>query len=158
MEDAARRALAAQLGFEIEPATFAAVREHAPSIAEVSAERIRDELLKIFAHHMPPLDWICCESGLLGEVLPELAATIGCEQLPEFHPEDVYMHIRLMLSQLPEDADTGLIWSVLMHAIAKPVTASRDDDGRIRFLAMKNQTDLARATSSGCVSMWRLMP
>ena len=49
-----------------------------------------------------------------------------------------------MLSQLPEAADTGLIWSVLMHDIAKPVTASRDDDGCIR-LAMKTGTDMARA-------------
>ncbi len=139
---------AAQLGFEIEPATFAAVREHAPSIAEVSAERIRDELLKIFRplHAAAGLD-LLRKSGLLGEVLPELAATIGCEQPPEFHPEgDVYTHIRLMLSQLPEDADTGLIWSVLMHDIAKPVTASRDDDGRIRFFGHeKTGTDLARA-------------
>ncbi|HIL73233.1 MAG TPA: CCA tRNA nucleotidyltransferase, partial [Verrucomicrobia bacterium] len=39
---------AAQLGFEIDPATFAAVQQHAAAIREVSAERIRDELLKLF--------------------------------------------------------------------------------------------------------------
>ena len=138
---------AAQLGFEIEAATFAAVCDNAAAISEVSAERIRDELLKIFRppHADAGLE-LLRKSGLLGEVLPELEATIGCEQPPEFHPEgDVYTHIRLMLNQLPEDADTALIWSVLMHDIAKPVTMSRDGDGRIRFFGHeKIGADMAR--------------
>ncbi|RTZ64911.1 MAG: CCA tRNA nucleotidyltransferase [Verrucomicrobia bacterium] len=126
---------AVQLGFEIEPATFAVVQQHAAAIREVSAERIRDELLKLFRplHAARGLD-LLHESRLLPEVLPELAATIGCEQPPEYHPEgDVFTHIRLMLSHLPADAGTTLIWSVLMHDIAKPATLSRDG-GRIRFL------------------------
>ena len=127
---------AAQLGFEIEPGTFAAVQQNAAAIGEVSAERIRDELLKLFRppHAACGLD-LLHESRLLPEVLPELAATIGCEQLPEYHPEgDVFTHIRLMLSQLPADGDTTLIWSVLMHDIAKPATFTREAEGRIRFL------------------------
>ena len=127
---------AAQLGFEIEPGTFAAVQQNAAAIREVSAERIRDELLKLFrpSHAARGLD-LLHESRLLPEVLPELAATIGCEQLPEYHPEgDVFTHIRLMLSQLPADGDTTLIWSVLMHDIAKPATFTREAEGRIRFL------------------------
>ena len=126
---------AVQLGFEIEPATFAVVQQHAAAIREVSAERIRDELLKLFRlpHAAHGLD-LLHESRLLPEVLPELAATIGCEQPPEYHPEgDVFTHIRLMLSHLPADAGTTLIWSVLMHDIAKPATLRRDG-GRIRFL------------------------
>ena len=126
---------AVQLGFEIEPATFAVVQQHAAAIREVSAERIRDELLKLFRppHAARGLD-LLPESRLLPEVLPELAATIGCEQPPEYHPEgDVFTHIRLMLSHLPADAGTTLIWSVLMHDIAKPATLRRDG-GRIRFL------------------------
>ena len=126
---------AAQLGFEIEPGTFAAVQHNAAAIREVSAERIRDELLKLFrpSHAARGLD-LLHESRLLPEVLPELAATIGCEQPPEYHPEgDVFTHIRFMLGQLPADAGTTLVWSVLMHDIAKPATQSRDE-GRIRFL------------------------
>ena len=126
---------AAQLGFEVEPETFAAVQQHAAAIREVSAERIRDELLKLFRppHAARGLD-LLHESRLLPEVLPELAATIGCEQPPEYHPEgDVFTHIRFMLGQLPADAGTTLVWSVLMHDIAKPATQSRDE-GRIRFL------------------------
>ena len=126
---------AAQLGFDIEPETFAAVREFSAAIHEVSAERIRGELIKLFRppHAARGLD-LLHESGLLSEVLPELAATFGCEQPPEYHPEgDVFTHIRLMLSQLPDAASTTLIWAVLLHDIAKPVTQTRDE-GHIRFL------------------------
>ena len=51
-----------------------------------------------------------------------------------YHPEgDVFTHIRLMLSNLPAGAGTTLIWAVLLHDIAKPVTQTHAD-GRIRFL------------------------
>ena len=126
---------AAQLDFAIEPETFAAVQQHAAAIRDVSAERIRDELLKLFRppHSARGFDLLRA-SRLLPEVLPELAATIGCEQPPGYHPEgDVFTHIRLMLDHLPADAGATLIWSVLMHDIAKPVTQTRDE-GRIRFL------------------------
>ena len=126
---------AAQLDFTIEPETFAAVQQHAAAIRDVSAERIRDELLKLFRppHSARGFDLLRA-SRLLPEVLPELAATIGCEQPPGYHPEgDVFTHIRLMLDHLPADAGATLIWSVLMHDIAKPVTQTRDE-GRIRFL------------------------
>jgi putative nucleotidyltransferase with HDIG domain len=75
------------------------------------------------------------ESGLLEHVLPELAATIHCEQSPDFHPEgSVFNHLVLMLKQMPADADPLLPWAVLMHDIAKPQTASRDaNTGRIHF-------------------------
>ena len=132
--------LAAQLGFEIEPGTFAAVQQNAVAIGEVSAERIRDELLKLFRppHAACGLD-LLNESRLLPEVLPELAAFVGCEQPMEYHPEgDVFRHIRLMLGHLPADAGTTLIWSVLMHDIAKPATFTREAEGRIRFLGHEN--------------------
>jgi putative nucleotidyltransferase with HDIG domain len=67
------------------------------------------------------------DSGLLEHVLPELAATIDCEQSPDFHPEgSVFNHICLMLEKLPPDANPLLPWAVLLHDIAKPVTAERD--------------------------------
>jgi poly(A) polymerase len=127
---------AAQLGFEIETETFAAIRALAEKIRVVSAERIRDELLKLFRppHAARGLD-LLRDSGLLAVVLPELAATIHCEQSPDYHPEgSVYNHLRVMLEKLPADASEELVWSVLMHDIAKPVTAERDPaNGRIHF-------------------------
>ena len=127
--------LAAQLDFEIDPATFAAVRDMADHIARVSAERVRDELLKLFR---PPyaargLD-LLHESGLLAQVLPELLPTVTCEQSPDYHPEGtVYDHIRLMLSKLPAEASVELPWTALLHDIAKPVTQSECEEGRIHF-------------------------
>jgi len=124
------------LGFEIEPNTWKAVQKHATSIVEVSAERIRDELLKTF--HSPlrvrGLD-LLDQSGLLNQILPEMEALKGCEQPPQFHPEgDVWIHTRLMLSLLPAEVSTPLLFAVLLHDIAKPATFSMDPaEGRIRF-------------------------
>jgi poly(A) polymerase len=127
---------AASLDFEIEKATWQAVRQNACQINTVSAERVRDELVKIFAdpHRLRGLD-LLDQSGLLQVVLPEVTDLHGCEQPPQFHPEgDVYIHTRLMLSLLSPDASPELAFSVLLHDIGKPVTKSYDAvDQRIRF-------------------------
>ena len=153
---------AARLGFEIEEKTFAAIQTLAPKIKLISAERIRDELLKLFAP--PATDGarasspaafseqpvaaagdsrapaarglvLLRESGLLEHILPELAATIACEQSPDFHPEgSVFNHICLMLEKMPPGASESLPWAVLLHDIAKPATAERDvATGKIHF-------------------------
>jgi poly(A) polymerase len=128
--------LAAQLDFSIEPETFAAIKAAAPKIHAISAERIRDELVKLFSppHASRGLD-LLRQSGLLQEVLPEIAATITCDQSADFHPEGtVFNHLLLMLKNLPADADPSLPWSVLFHDVAKPLTASRDPNtGSIHF-------------------------
>lgn len=146
---------AVQLGFEIEPQTLAAIRVLAPKIRAISAERIRDELLKLFAPAGASGDTqprrpggaaagetpaargleLLRGSGLLEQVLPEVAATVNCEQSPDFHPEGtVFNHLVLMLRHLPADADPLLPWAVLLHDIGKPPTASRDaHTGAIHF-------------------------
>ena len=126
---------AAALGFEVEPETWAAVRAHAGEIGAVSAERMRDELVKIFRapSRVRGFDLLDA-SGLTRVILPELDACKGCEQPPQFHPEgDVFVHTRLMLSLLPDEVSTPLVFSVLLHDIGKPPTARVDPDGRIRF-------------------------
>jgi len=179
---------AAQLGFEIEPKTFAAVKSLAPKIKLISAERIRDELLKLFgppqlnkgahssrmlfgASHaelpsggtpdsatgtvaLPETNSaarglvLLRDSGLLEQILPELAATISCAQSPDYHPEgSVFNHICLMLEKLPVGASESLPWAVLLHDIAKPVTAERDAaTGAIHFYGHeKVGAEMARA-------------
>ena len=161
---------AARLGFEIEPETFAAIQSLASKIKLISVERVRDELIKLFA---PPgrerLNGLMAEgislenrpgvvvpaqqssqpasssaarglillrdSGLLEHILPELAATANCEQSPDFHPEgSVFNHLVLMLGKMPAGASECLPWAILLHDIAKPVTAERDaDTGKIHF-------------------------
>ena len=127
---------AAQLGFTIEPATLRAVQSRAALIRDVSAERIREELVKLFRppHAARGLE-LLRESSLLEPVLPEIAATIDCAQSPQFHPEgSVFNHIAKMLAQLPADAAATLPWAVLLHDVAKPSTATRDPDtGEIHF-------------------------
>jgi len=127
---------AAQLGFQIEPETMAAVRSQAANIRGISPERIRDELIKLFSppHAGRGLD-LLRESGLLEHILPEIAATINCEQSPDYHPEgSVFEHLKLMLGNLPLKADPYLAWAVLLHDVAKPVTAGHDPaTGSIHF-------------------------
>ena len=127
---------AAQLNFEIEPATLAAIRQFAAKISVISAERIREELIKLFRPpHAARGLVLLRDSGLLEHVLPELAPTIPCAQSPDYHPEGtVFEHLRLMLSQLPVPCPESLPWAVLLHDIAKPVTATTDPEtGSIHF-------------------------
>ena len=126
---------ATTLEFEIEAETWAAVRESAAQIGEVSAERIREELVKIFLSPNRGRGFDLLDaSGLMREVLPEIEALKGCEQPPQFHPEgDVFVHTRIMLGLLPVEVSLPLVLSVLFHDIGKPPTFAVDADGRIRF-------------------------
>ena len=126
---------ATTLGFDLDGPTWRAVCENAPHIHEVSAERIREELVKIFVspRRVRGFD-LLDESGLLREILPEIEALKGCEQPPQFHPEgDVFVHTRIMLGLLPAQVSGPLVLSVLFHDIGKPATFAVDPDGRIRF-------------------------
>ncbi len=126
---------ATTLGFDIEGPTWRAVCENAAHIREVSAERIREELMKILLspRRVRGFD-LLDESGLLREILPEIEALKGCEQPPQWHPEgDVFKHTRIMLGLLPAEVSGPLVLSVLFHDIGKPGTFSTDPDGRIRF-------------------------
>ncbi len=126
---------ATTLGFSIDPDTWSAVKQWAPEIHAVSAERIREEVSKILLspHRLRGFD-LLNESGLLREILPEVENLKGCEQPPEFHPEgDVFVHTRLMLSLLAPDASLTLVLAVLLHDIGKPATRTIDETGRLRF-------------------------
>ncbi len=124
---------ATTLGYEIESATFAACREMAGQIKVVSAERIRDELIKILTRANAGRGLELIESsGLLAEILPEVAAMKGVAQPPEFHPEgDVFTHVKLMLDSLPPNPSVTLAFAVLLHDVGKPPTFNVSD--RIRF-------------------------
>jgi poly(A) polymerase len=123
------------LDYQIDNPTWEALVASAASINEISAERIREELLKIFLSPNRVRGWdLLDQSGLLRTILPELDAMKGCLQPEQFHPEgDVFTHTRLMLELLPEEVSAPLVLSVLFHDVAKPVTATVDETGRIRF-------------------------
>jgi len=123
------------LGYQIDPKTWEALVTSAPSINQISAERIRDELVRIFLSPNRVRGWDLLDaSGLMRAVLPELEAMKGVAQPQQFHPEgDVFVHTRLMLELLPENVSVPLVFAVLFHDVAKPVTAKVDETGRIRF-------------------------
>jgi poly(A) polymerase len=123
---------AARLDFSIEPRTLAAIREHAPLCIDTSAERVRDELLKMLTEgHAKRAFELLDETGLLEHVLPEMIPMKGCEQPPEYHPEgDVFVHTLLLLDQLGE-CSPALALAALLHDVGKPPTQTFED--RIRF-------------------------
>jgi poly(A) polymerase len=125
---------AARFGFEIEPATHAAIRALAPRIHAVSRERVRDELSKMLTEgHARRAFELLDETGLLVEVLPEIARMRGVAQPPQFHPEgDVWVHTLLLLAQLPPGCPLTLAWGALLHDVGKPPTFRVAPD-RIRF-------------------------
>jgi len=125
---------AANLDFSIEANTWREVVRLAPQIHQVSPERIRDELVKIFTRPGAARGFdLLSESGLMREILPEVEAMRGVQQQPDFHPEgDVFVHTRLLMEKLDQPSVT-LAFAALFHDIAKPVTAGKRDDGRITF-------------------------
>jgi len=128
---------AARFGFEIESDTFNAVRRHVKEIGQVSPERMRDELTKMLTEGAARRAFeLLDETGLLEQVLPEIAAMKGVEQPPQFHPEgDVWIHTRLMLEALPAGVSPTLAWGVLLHDVGKPPTfrSASETGDRIRF-------------------------
>ncbi|HEV2324319.1 MAG TPA: CCA tRNA nucleotidyltransferase [Terracidiphilus sp.] len=125
---------AARFGFELEPATFAAIRALASRIHAVSRERIRDELTKMLTEGRARRAFELLDStGLLAQVLPEIQRMKGVEQPPQFHPEgDVWIHTLMVLDQLDAGCSTTLAWGALLHDVGKPATFRRAPD-RIRF-------------------------
>src|SRR5204862_779351 len=123
------------LNYEIDDLTWDALVANAATINQISAERIREELVRIFLSPNRVRGWdLLDESGLLRAILPEIEPMKGCLQPEQFHPEgDVFEHTRLMLELLPENVSVPLVFSVILHDIAKPRTATVDADGRIRF-------------------------
>lgn len=122
-EDALRmlRAIrfASQLGFHIEAKTWAALQAQVPLVQHVSAERIRDELVKLIASEDPLKGmWLLYTSGLLQRIIPELAAGVGVEQNLH-HIYTVFAHNVFALQFCPSD-DWRVRLAALLHDVGKP--------------------------------------
>jgi len=132
-----------QLGFDIEPATFAAMAELASRIEIVSAERVRDELNKLLLG-----TWVreglaaLVDSGLAQHVLPELPA-LRLEVDEHHHHKDVYEHTLTVVEQAialetgPDGAVPGpdlvLRLASLLHDVGKPATRRLEPGGGVSF-------------------------
>lgn len=124
---------AASLGFEIDEATFAAIKKLAGTITQIAWERIGDEVTRILTEGGARRGFeILDSSGLLQVLLPEIVALKGTRQSPDYHPEgDVFSHTLLLLSHLATPSET-LAYGCLLHDVAKPV-CFRQDAERITF-------------------------
>lgn len=118
---------AAQLGFTIEDATFAAIPSTVNTFRQVSRERVRDELQKILLSPSPSTGFRLLESsGLLAEILPELLPARGCQQ-KGMHAFDVMDHLYLSVDAARRDLIIRL--AALFHDAGKPAARAPGEDG-----------------------------
>jgi tRNA nucleotidyltransferase (CCA-adding enzyme) len=109
---------AAQLAFDIDPPTLAAIEPTLDVFRKVSAERVRDELLKMLGAPQPSRGLSLMKvTGLLGEVIPELLEGVGCTQ-NRFHKHDVFDHTLHVVDDTQGDPIRRL--GALLHDVGKP--------------------------------------
>lgn len=120
-----------RLDATLDDATAAAARKRPHLLRKLSAERIAEELTKMLTHARAARAVRFLEAfAFLDEILPEVAATRGVPQPPEFHPEgDVFTHTVDVLNRL-ERKDLPLVLAALFHDVGKPLTLTWTD--RIR--------------------------
>ncbi len=120
--------LAAVLDFDIDPPTFAAIRDNAPLAGHVSGERIAAELWKLLAAERPSMGLrLLADSGLLDVLLPEIAAQQGVPQ-NKIEGEDLFDHTLRAVDAAPQTRPVIRL-AALLHDIGKPGTI---DDGPFR--------------------------
>jgi len=132
---------AAQLGFDVAPDVVAAMTDMAERIGIISAERVRDELVKLICAPYPRLGLtLLVETGLAALVLPELPA-LRLERDEHHRHKDVYEHTLTVLEQaidleprLPGGGpDFVARFAALMHDVGKPKTRRFVADGTVTF-------------------------
>ncbi len=121
--------LACALDATILPEVSAAMRRHRHGLKQISAERIRDELLRILAtpratRGIELLD----EHGILELILPELTQCKGVPQPEKYHPEgDVYTHTLLALECADKIIRDPLVkFALLVHDVGKPIALEKN--------------------------------
>lgn len=134
-EDALRmmRAIrfSAQLGYTIEESTRAAIRELAPTLSRISAERIQVELIKLMVSPHPDYLREAYDTGVTSVFFPEFDRMMETPQNHPHHCYNVGEHTLRSLSEVPPDKVLRL--SMLLHDVAKPKTITTDDTGVNHF-------------------------
>ena len=121
----------AQFGYEIEPETKKAIVKLAPNLKNISAERIREELIKLLVSEHPEYIRIAYETGITAQILPELDVCMETKQNTPHHMYTVGEHIIHSLTNVPGDKVLRL--AMLMHDIGKPYCITTDETGRDHF-------------------------
>lgn len=115
---------AAQLEFDIEDDTYAAIAVNRERLKIISAERITEELFKLLRARVPSFGlWILYNTGLFDEFLPEVRALSGVEEVAGYSHKDNLSHTFAVVDNLAEYSHDPLLrYAALMHDIAKPDT------------------------------------
>lgn len=123
---------ASQLGFDLEPATLAAIPERLEVARKVSVERVFAELSKLLGGQDPAKGLRLMErTGLLDLWLPELRPLVGCEQ-NRHHRLDVWEHT-LATFALGSKCGPQVCWALLLHDAGKPASRTVDPHGDVHF-------------------------
>lgn len=121
----------AQLGFQIEEKTKAAVKKLAPALALVSAERIQTELIKLAVSSHPDYLRTAYEAGITAVILPEFDAAMAMPQNHPHHKYSVGEHILRSMAAI--EPDKVLRLTMLFHDLGKPLTHTTDAEGIDHF-------------------------
>ena len=121
----------AQLKFPIEPETADAIRELAPTLEKISAERIQAELVKLLVSPHPEQIRDAYELGITKVILPEWDAMEGVAQNTPHHKYDVAEHTVQALKNVKRDKILRL--TMLFHDMGKPAMRTTDEKGRDHF-------------------------
>jgi putative nucleotidyltransferase with HDIG domain len=122
---------AAQLAFDVDPGTLAAIGPSVERFRMVSAERVRDELQKILLSPLPSIGFRLLErTGLLAEISPELAACRGVDQRG-MHVFDVLDHLYASVDAAPNELALRL--AAVLHDIGKPAAKEERPGGDPTF-------------------------
>lgn len=122
---------AAQLGFRIEEETKKGIVELAPTLTNISAERIQVELIKMLTSKNPGLLREAYELGITRVILPEFDEMMKTEQETPHHKYSVGEHTLKALQFVP--ADKVLRLTMLFHDVGKPLVKTMDEKGRAHF-------------------------
>ena len=122
---------AAQLDFEVEEETKQGIRRLAPTLANISAERIQVELVKMLVSPNPGLLRMAYELGITQVILPEFDVMMQTTQETPHHCYSVGEHT-LRAVELVR-AEKALRLTMLLHDVAKPKMKTVDDKGRAHF-------------------------
>ncbi len=147
-EDALRilRALrfAAQLGFEIDQDTQKGIVKLAPTLSNISAERIQAELVKMLVSPNPGLLKKAYELGITKVILPEFDAMMQTAQETLHHKYSVGEHTLKAMEVIRADKVLRLV--MLLHDVAKPRMKTIDENGAAHFKMHEIEgADMAKA-------------
>lgn len=143
--------IAGRLNFRIDPATWEALLEAAPTLRHISRERIRDELTRLLEgpNARGGLE-LMRDSGLLASSVPELLELTMMSDHGPRHPLSLWDHTMRVVEGVP--AKSIVRWAALLHDVAKPATRTTEPDGRPRFF---HHEEVGAATARQVLSSLR---